>query len=307
MERIGTFASEYFDYLVNGFANLFGPTWDAVANALSGAGSLFDTIGVGLETVKFVALEFYREIGVFVGEMVSTAIEWGAAALDAAGAWIEGLAGVKFSSLDVTDTIFAGLEMVGKGLAFVWDSLKAGAGVMAYVTSFIVDGFGTIVDTFKATVADLLNIAGRAADAIPGMSGDWFREQAAGVDTFGERIAGAADAMREWGAGTFDSFGKSAADVDKWFDRIRAKFDASRNAMDGVEGKLKTVRPDKFAGAAFENSTEAYSIVAKFKAAENGAGSKGDTATRQLDETRQTNTLLRDLRKDIQGKKVGVI
>lgn len=189
----------------------------------------------------------------------------------------------------VEEVVTGVLKNTAVALAYVWDTLKAGAGAMAYVLGFIVEGFGNVVKTFKDTVKDLLEVAGELPDVL---GGKFFRDKAKEVDGLGNSIVKTGEKLKDWGKGTFNNFGNSAKDVGKWFDNLdlKRKELAKKKLIpeDSKEAEYKAV------ASIVKGSKEAYSIESKFKFDGKMAGAK-EPAEKALDEAKKANALLQKL------------
>lgn len=279
-------ASRVAGVIMGNFAPMFISATEAVASAIEELEPVLEWVSRLVGAIGFVFVE--------VGSTIMGAI-WDV--VEMIGEWIGSWTGLSETTYTVEGVVLNVCEAIGKALAYVWDTLKAGAGAMAYVGSYIVDGFAKLVDAFKDTIKDLLNLAGKLPNSL---GGQMFRDAAGSVDGLSSRIHAAAEDMRKWGKGTFKNFGESAKQVEKYFDGLRSKYDEAK------EAKEEAARPDKFAGAVFDDSSAAYSIVAKYKAMDAGGGASSP-AVRQLDESRQQTVLLRRIDDKLSNNAVAII
>lgn len=261
---------------------VFSPVIELIADTLSEAleelSPVFEYVGRIASSVFVNLIEIAKEIVSAVWEVITTI-----------GQWVSELLGLGDVSESVESVITTGFKYVIKGAALVWDAVKGIAGAFAYVASYAVDGFGHIVDVFKDTIKDLLELAGRLPDDL---GGKWFRDQAGQVDQFGNRVLKAADDMRKWAKGTWANFGNSVTDVDKWFEK-RAK----RPPKEAIPLSVNY----QASAATLKGSKEAYSIVTKFNES-NKLNGKVDIAKEQLKEAKAANGWLSEIVKKVQQK-----
>jgi hypothetical protein len=145
----------------------------------------------------------------------------------------------------------------------VWDTIKAGAGAISYVSSFIVDGFGLVIDALHSVI----DLATELPDAI---KPDWIDDFAKGLDKTAEKSHEIGESMRNWGKGTFNNFGKSAGDVDKWFNNLEARMNEKpekKKRGGGLAGDDVEIDAGKnmFAGAFEKGTKEAYQVIARYQ------------------------------------------
>jgi hypothetical protein len=239
---------------------------------------IFDWIGRAMERVSIILER--------VGEVFE---KW----FDEAYQEVKGLLGQveEFTGAwpTVEEVVTGVLRTVATSIAFLWDGLKMGVGILAIVTSYLVKGFGIVVESFKDTIKALLELAGELPDS---MGGKWFRDQAKHVDTLGDRIKASGDKMKDWGKGTIDSFGNGAKDVAKWFDNM----DMKRKEAAGKKAKAaEEAKPAEYKAlaATVKGSKEAYSIEAKFRFDSKNLGK--EPADKALDEAKKANDILRKI------------
>lgn len=268
--------TEVWDGLVNRATLIAAPIVKFVGGAVSKAfalvtpifewlGRAMEQVSVILERVGEVVMVWFNdviaEVKLLIGEVQSFTGEW--------------------PTVEVVVTQC--LKGVGIMLAYVWDTLKAGTGAIAFVVGWLVKGFGSLVDTFKATIKDLLEIAGKLPDEL---GGDWFRKQAANVDSLGSNIKAAGDKLVGWGKNQMNDFGNSAERVEKWFNKLKLQRDdivkKAQKLPDAVPAKYEAV------AAHLKGSKEAYSIETHFKY-DQKFGKKDNHHEKALDEAKKGN------------------
>ncbi|MCE9564929.1 MAG: hypothetical protein K8U57_23085 [Planctomycetes bacterium] len=199
----------------------------------------------GLSTLAFVATEIAGDVADAILDVVSSGGEWVANILD-----------INTESLSMQNVVLGVLRGVGKGFAYVWDTIKAGTGVISVVAGVIVEGLSLILQQVAKAVKGIAELGESLPDAI---RPDWLGKAAAAADGFLDQTAEVGRRMRENGMNAIAGWGDSVKKVDPYFDAIAAKFD---NTKKGI-GELKLPQEIKLGGAFQKGSTEAYSIVAR--------------------------------------------
>jgi hypothetical protein len=248
--------SAVWDGLVNRATLVAAPIIKFIGGAVSKAFTLltpvFEWLGRAVERVSVILEQVAEVMSGWVDEAIVEIKSLVGSVQDFTGEWPT-----------VEDVATMALRGVGVGLAYVWDTLKAGVGAGSYVIGYLVKGFGSLVDAFKGTVKDLLEIAGQLPDAL---GGDWFRNQAKNVDKLGGNIKAAGESLSNWGKTQINNFGTSASAVEKWFDKLKLKRDdvAKKPA---VVPLVKDATPPEYKAlaAVLKDSKEAFSIETKFK------------------------------------------
>jgi hypothetical protein len=230
----------------------------ALAKLTDVALNLFDRFGPLAENL----VAGFAEILFVVGEL----------ALEVMGL-IPAFEGFGVTGLDIA-------RMVAKGFGYVWDTLKAGAGVIAYVSGYIVEGLGHVT----TAIADVVKMAADLAARLPeSIRPTWIGDAASAVDGFGARVKEAGKSMRDWGKGAVMGFGSSSGAIDSWFEGVAKRIGETRKGIEGMVEPLKL----GLSGAFEQGSAAAYSITAKFSANSMLAESR-----RQLQEQQKTNGIL---------------
>jgi hypothetical protein len=245
---------------------------------------VFDWVGRAIERVS-VILEAAGEV---FSQWIDVAITWVKNLIGQVGAF-----GAGWPTVETIVT--AVLRTVAVALSYVWDTLRAGIGAMAFVASFVVEGFGKIVEAFKDTIKDLLGLAGQLPDAL---GGDTFRDMIPRVDQWGTRIQQAGRDMRQFGRNAVTSWGDSARATNAWFDQLdfrRRQVTAAAAAAAATVNQAIDFKPT---AAILKGSKEAYSIESKF-AFDSQYNPRPPAETPEVREQRRTNLLLEMINRGI--------
>lgn len=198
-----------------------------------------------LERVGFVGAEVFGEMVDLIAEVVTSIAQW-----------VDETFGLATATTSAGDQAFAVLRNIGTGVAYLWDTAKAGAGAVAVAAGYVVTGFGKVLDVVALAAKELDALARELPEAI---RPDWVGKAAAAVEGFAGKVGGVGEGMQKWGKDAINGFGGAAQQFNKWFDGVEARFQATDRLVKKWEGN--------FLGGAFQqNSTEAYSVVAKFQA-----------------------------------------
>lgn len=272
--------------MVNRIMIILSPLIELIADKLSQALAALSPI------IQYVARIFTAAYSIWV-EIMAAVVEAVWDVVTAIAHWVSSITGLGETTQTVESVVLTVFKVLVKGAALVWDTLKLGAGAIAYVASFIVEGFGKIVDAFKETIKELLGIAGTLPDYL---GGKMFRDAAADVDKWGGKLKAVGEDMRKWGKGTFNNFGKSLQDVDAWFAKIMSP---------GRGGKLKAdvMLSLKYepSAAALKGSKEAYSIETKFL--ESSKLNSLDIQKQQLELAKKGVVALNQINESLKAKK----
>lgn len=250
---------------------------------------LFEKVFRAINTHWGVILDILGEVFDAISEVITSV-----------GKWITELFGLENVTMTVEDVVLGVWRAIGTGAAYVWDTIKAGAGAVAWVAGLIVEGFGFVVEAFK----EVVNLAKKLPDSI---RPDWLDDMIAGTERFEKSVKKTGQQMKKWGKGTIDNFGKSADEVNKWFDN-RKKTDAPK-PEDQKKGPA-VQQDDKKAtytavAAALKGSKEAISIEARWRT-NNMLNPAKDINKQQLLEQQKANKLLNDVVKAISGIDLGL-
>jgi hypothetical protein len=210
--------------------------------------------------------------------------------IDDAMKWVGDLVSQVFSFgnswMSIEDVIFNVLKGVSQAIGYVWDTLKAGAGIISWVAGVIILGFGKIITTFQGTIRDVLNTAGKLPDAL---GGKMFRDAAVSIGIVGAGVEQVGNNMADWGKKQMDAFGESPKKIGEWFDNIKDKTRDAAKQADMVAEHANAIQPYKGIDAALKGSKEAYNIESKFRF-ENTNSKKVEE--KQLDVMKSMKTVL---------------
>lgn len=245
------------DGLWNRIVVAVAPVIEVVGNGLTKA---LEAVQPVLRWIGEASKAFFAVWGVLLDEVISLIKD----VAGGIGKWISETLGLKDTTVTAGGIVLGVLRGVGIALAYVWDTLKAGAGVVAYVTSFVVDGFGMVLKGLAAVV-DM-------ARQLPGsVRPDWVGDLAEGLDATSAKVAIIGDGMRDWGKNAVNGFGNSADDVRAWFDKIKRKLEErpepkKQKPVVGAGGpEVAATGKDQLAGALQKGSKEAYSAIVRFQ------------------------------------------
>ena len=247
---------------------------------------LFEKVFRAITTHWGVIIDIVSEVFDAIGEVISVV-----------GEWITELFGLQNVTMTVEEVVLGVWRAIGTGAAYVWDTIKAGAGVIAIVAGLIVEGFGYVVEAFK----EVITLAKELPDSL---RPDWLDAMIAGTERFEKSVKDTGKQMKKWGTGTFDNFGKSADQVGKWFDNRKDQKPEDKKGMAKapIEDKKATYTA---VAAATKGSKEAISIESRWKT-NNMINPMKNEAIKQLEEAKRTNKLLQDVIKAISGIDLGL-
>jgi hypothetical protein len=284
MDKVG----EVVNRVGGRFFAAFGPGIVAVSDVASGLadrfGELVDKVGTGLGVAFTVGVELAGSLLTAVGELLEGFIGWATAT-----------AGVSDSTEGLSTVAFAVFRGLGKAAAYTWDTIKAGAGAVAWVAGKIVEGFGAVVEAFRGVV----DLAKALPDALRPAWVDRFSDS---VGSAGRRIRDVGEGISRWGADAVTGFGESAAGVDQWMDGVEQRFRQRRTALEQTAAKVGGGGPAKLAGALEKGSKEAYSLTTRFST--DAMTSAADPARQQVKAQEETNRLLREISRGVAGATV---
>lgn len=266
--------SAVWDGLVNRATLIAAPIIKFVGGVVSKAFGLltpvFDWLGRAIGEAARILEAVFDVLAVWFDE----AVKWFQELIGQ----VEGFTG---SWPSVEDVVLAVLKGVAQALGYVWDTLKAGAGIGAFVIGFLVEGFGKLVGAFKNTIKDLLDVAAELPDDL---GGDFFKRASANVEKFGGKIKDTGAEMKKWGKEQIAGWGDSPVKIGAWFDRLkdRAKKEDKKEAVKPAPGDVP--QEYKAVAAALKGSKEAYSIESRFRF---DPGNKKKVDEQQLDEAKK--------------------
>lgn len=243
--------------LLVGVITPLAPALELVAESmerwLGDGGDGLGKIGAAVEAVTYYWAELYTLV-----------IDEGLEVIGSIQKWAQETLGLATTTDGASDQMFAALRMLGKGFAYVWDTVKAGAGAITYVTGAILEGVGIIVKALGELIQRMHELDQRLPRVI---RTNLFGDAAESVKGWGANIDAAGDKMQKWGRGAVAAWGDSSIAVGKWFDGVQARLKERAAAIDQMEKKFTP----KLSGAFQAGSVEAYSINAKFQSGASGS------------------------------------
>jgi phage-related protein len=262
-------AAASLDGLVNRFLAKLAPAIEAIADDFT----LFDTIEAVLDGIAQAAVAIVdvgipafqalfaaiKELGGYLGNIISSWFDFGNA------------------SITARDVVLGVLRGLGVAIAYVWDTLKVGAGVINTVIGGLVKVIGYAIEGF----AELVGVAKELPDELRPEGLDNF---IAAVDKASARTKQVGDALIKGGTDAVTSFGDSAKAVNTFFDGIANK---QRKTLEVLSRERATLAEQEKAfqykdvAAAQRGSQEALNILTRSKV-EALVGSTGDVAQKQL-------------------------
>lgn len=210
---------------------------------------VFSAVFEGLATHWGIVTDILSEVFSAIGEVIEMFTSW-----------IGEITGVGEITMSVADIVEGAWRLMATGAAYFYDILKVGAGVVSIAAGTIVKAFGGLVGVFK----NVLDLAKKLPE---NMRPKFLNNMIDGVDRFAESVKATGDEMKNWGNNQIDNFGKSADDVNKWFDKRKEKKDekkkekpkAAVDEMDMPKASSAAIT------AAIQGSKEAIGIEAKFR------------------------------------------
>lgn len=262
------------------FASM-GPGFLAIADLAEGLnerfGGLVEKIGTGLGAALSFGAEVGGELLTVVGEVAEELFHWSAELL--------GFSDTADGAGKLAMGIFRG---VAKAAAYVWDTIKFGAGVIATVYGGLIRAVASVNDAYAAFLSTVAGVPGAPA---------CLKDSSRLAYQISDSIRGFGQGLSDWGAEAMNGFGDSAARVDRWMDGVESRFaQRGRELAQVAEGALKPLE-SKLGGALLKGSQESYSVVTKFQT--QGMVSAADPATKQLRQQEEANRLLREIARGI--------
>lgn len=198
-----------------------------------------------ISTYYEVMSEVWSEIFDGIGEIVSGIMDW-----------VSSWSILENKSLSARNVILGVLKGVGIGLAYVYDTMKAGAGVVAIGISYLIDGFKMLTDGF----AGVVSLMKKLPDNLRPAGLDSFID---GVDEFAKGVDQASEKTKLWGERQIDAFGKSAESVRQWFDRFDKEKAKANNKDLKLNNKDNSPATYTAVGAMLAGSRESFSLIAR--------------------------------------------
>lgn len=168
------------------------------------------------------------------------------------GNLIDGFAGFSQGATSTRDIVLNVFEKLAVAGSYVWDTIRAGVGVVLITLGSFISALSYVTDAFS----ELVSLAKKLPDEL---KPSWVDGFADGVANTSKLIEGTGRQLREWGTTAVNSFGKGKEAVQGFFNDIR-------NGKNVPEVKLK-FRPIDYnpVAAMLKNSKEAYSVETRFR------------------------------------------
>lgn len=191
----------------------------------------------------------------------------------------------------VSDIVLGAFRGIGTGGALMWDTIKAGVGLVLTALGGFVSGLSYVTDAFSELV--------QMAKLLPeSMKPSWVDDFADGVARTSNLVQDTGRVLRQWGADAMNGWGDSAIQFNGWLDGIANKTNGS---LHGIANKTKEQVVDA-AKQTIATTTQMAAALTKFDNASLIKGSsaevsarikydfKGQTAQdRMLEEQRKAN------------------
>lgn len=254
---------------------------DAIAHGLELAWPLLDRVSRGIGAIAFV-----------VGELATVFADTVAEIIEQVGAWITAQTGIGENARSVEQIVLLTARRIGVGFAYVWDGMKVGVRVVSVAAGLIVESLGKILGA-------LSDVAKAAADVASNQLGDnaFTRRFSSGADRIGgwaDSLKNLGSSMRAQGANALRDFGNSVDDVNRFFDRAEAKFNAPPKPRPQAKVEL--------AGAFEKGSKDAYSAIVRNQFGGGAAGRDPvDIAKKQLATEQETVREIRGVKTAIEN------
>lgn len=208
----------------------------------------FDRITAAVDDFFFVVAEkvapAIEKIATIVEVVVFTGAEGFKALADSIGS-------VALTSGDV----FAGLKAVAQAAAYLFDTMRAGAGVVMIVQGVFDQFIAGVLKSLAGAVRKLEELSQRLPE---GMRPDWIKGAADTIDGFANKTDDLGRKMVDVGKLWVTSWGDSADKVGAFIDGVQARFNATDRIKKGLGVAL--------AGAFGQGSVEATSVISKWEA-----------------------------------------
>jgi hypothetical protein len=237
--------------LVNKLLVSFSPLIKIISDKLTGAltylAPLFEWVGRAAETYYGIVLDVWSEIGDLIMEGYHAVkdffAQWGTGAVEIP---------------KVEEVITFVLRNIGKGIAYVYDTVKALAGVFAYAGSYALKYLG---EPFINTIQDMLSVLKELPDAV---RPDWIDRATGALDKAKAKIPEMADELKKAGKDWILAWGTSSDAVDKWFNN-RKKPDAKKKEAQDIGAEIGEAAGLHFSEAMIKGSKQAYQTEINFQ------------------------------------------
>lgn len=250
---------------IGGWLSVAGDYWStlgAIAERVGGwLAPAAEKVGRAFEVVRYVGAALWDEaVGLFhrVADGIGVVI-------DQVGGWLSALFSAEGTILSVEQVTFVFLRMAAQGFGYLWDTIKVGVGVFGYAQSWIVDGLAVLVETFKGTIKQLLDVAAILPDEL---GGGVFRRLSGTVDGWGSGLHQIAQGMRATGVNAFETWGDSAVQAGEWIDGLQQRMGQAPAAAAAAAAQ----------GAVAVRAAATAAVASAVKLTENGALLKGSSA-----------------------------
>lgn len=213
---------------------------------------IFDWIGRALNTYYTLWTSTLEAVGDFVSSVFSE--------ISSMGSDIFGWTGELPTIQDVIVGVF---RAIGTSAALAWDTIKAGAGIVALGIGTIILGFGKLLSGW----ASVIELAKELPDEFRPAGVDKF---VAAIDRAQVKVMETGSGLADWGRGALEGWGKGAVQFNTWLDKALVKKDKLADptkplAIEDDDFKSDTM---KLTGALEKSSKEAFSLVVKNQFAE---------------------------------------
>jgi hypothetical protein len=215
------------------------PVFEQVGKAITAMAPAFEVVGEALGT--------WFEL---MGEVNTEVRGWLAGIIQEIGQWARELFGLGEITLTVKDVVVFAFRIMGTAAALVWDTIKAGAGVVAVV-------FGEVLKVIAAVSQGLIELAKAVPDDLRPA---WVDDLISGAERANEAIYKTGRGISDWGKKAIGGFGDSAVKFNTW--------------LDGIANKQK----EKAKEAAAEAVAAAGQVEAALKKFDNAALVRGSSA-----------------------------
>jgi hypothetical protein len=201
MTRAGSALSSAWRQIVVAIA----PVVEVIANVITGLRPVFDWLGRALGAYAELWSAVATEVIGFVRGIV-----------DSVGGWVSSLLGLENTTWTVKDVVVGAFRLVGTAAALVWDTLKAGAGVLSIAFGGVLKILALVIDA----LAGLVSLAKGLPDAIRPA---WVNDFVTGIDAARAAVDRTGEGLLTWGRDAITGFGNSAVQFNGWLDRVSKK------------------------------------------------------------------------------------
>jgi hypothetical protein len=282
-KRLSAAGSKLWQNIAVGFAPLMEGVANFAGRIMGFLQPAFDWLGRALGTVQQIGGIVWDFLGDGASEL------WGQ---------VKGIAGELFGWMGtmptVQEVVVAFFRATGIAAALAWDTVKLGAGAIAFVAGAIIEQGVNILGMFRR----LVDLAKEVPDE---MRPKWVDDMVGAIDSADDKFREFGGKMKNWGADAVTSWGKSAEQFEKWLDgklAPKAKMAVAEGIKAGVdEGMKSSGGPVQLSGAVLKGSKEAYSLTLRNSL--RGIGTKDEPIKGVLKETKKGNQLKKDGNKDL--------